>query len=470
MALNETQRAQLDGIVSKMVANGEPDANIQFVVQDFKSKYDAGLGGGKGLAEKATETFINTQPLAGAYNAITKNNIGQQLSNEIFNSSENILPALIQGTAQTALLGQGNKILQPLFDENLDARTQQFKEAAPNIFKLGQGAGLMVGLPNILGRGAASVVGKGAQALGVGPKLASLGESIAEGAIGGVSGELGINPEVTPQDLQAALTTGALGGGAVNILGQGIKGAGNILGSIGLGRKGVGKVINESLPISNSLEKLEESIRQKISSLGQEKQALLSGLGDDLVPLPQGQSLRFSGQKNPMTLNDIKKITSIYRRGQDKATEGFLTNITQKLEDGKKLSAIEADKFKTILGDLSYSAASGNLKSGVLPEVLDDWRGELNQNLLASLPKGAANKVRVMNSQMEALFDPKRMVGKAQEKAPRAEIGTIIRDTLGQPAVFQTLHRLGSGTASPTAARIGGYLTQNLMAETKQTE
>ena len=37
--LNENQRVQLDGIVSKMVANKEPDSAIQFVVNDFKQKY-----------------------------------------------------------------------------------------------------------------------------------------------------------------------------------------------------------------------------------------------------------------------------------------------------------------------------------------------------------------------------------------------------------------------------------------------
>lgn len=40
MALQENDRAKLDGIVSQMQANNEPDSNIQFVVNDFKQKYD----------------------------------------------------------------------------------------------------------------------------------------------------------------------------------------------------------------------------------------------------------------------------------------------------------------------------------------------------------------------------------------------------------------------------------------------
>lgn len=41
MPLTEQQRAQLDSIVQRMEAEGEAPENIQFVVGDFKSKYDA---------------------------------------------------------------------------------------------------------------------------------------------------------------------------------------------------------------------------------------------------------------------------------------------------------------------------------------------------------------------------------------------------------------------------------------------
>ncbi len=41
MPLSEQHRQKLDSIVQQMVANNEPDDNIQFVVNDFKQKYDA---------------------------------------------------------------------------------------------------------------------------------------------------------------------------------------------------------------------------------------------------------------------------------------------------------------------------------------------------------------------------------------------------------------------------------------------
>ena len=39
LILSEKDRLKLDGIVGKMVSNNEPDENIKFVVDDFKSKY-----------------------------------------------------------------------------------------------------------------------------------------------------------------------------------------------------------------------------------------------------------------------------------------------------------------------------------------------------------------------------------------------------------------------------------------------
>src|SRR3990167_8106897 len=40
MALTEDRRKQVDDIVGKMTQNKEKDSDIQFVVNDFKSKYD----------------------------------------------------------------------------------------------------------------------------------------------------------------------------------------------------------------------------------------------------------------------------------------------------------------------------------------------------------------------------------------------------------------------------------------------
>ena len=50
--LKEADRQKLDGIVQKMIKNGESDANIKFVVKDFKSRY--------GVKPKGVSTGQNT--------------------------------------------------------------------------------------------------------------------------------------------------------------------------------------------------------------------------------------------------------------------------------------------------------------------------------------------------------------------------------------------------------------------------
>lgn len=65
--LSDNQRQQLDGIVQKMVSNGEPNSNIQAVVNDFKQKYgnssdtqqpDKSVGGYLGNTINATGSLL----------------------------------------------------------------------------------------------------------------------------------------------------------------------------------------------------------------------------------------------------------------------------------------------------------------------------------------------------------------------------------------------------------------------------
>lgn len=69
--LPEDKRAQLDGIVQKMVQNKEPDSNIRFVVDDFKKKYTPteapvqqpnkpeGIGGLQGFGAGLAKSGLN---------------------------------------------------------------------------------------------------------------------------------------------------------------------------------------------------------------------------------------------------------------------------------------------------------------------------------------------------------------------------------------------------------------------------
>lgn len=101
MPLPEQRRQQLDGIVQKMIANKESDANIKFVVDDFVKKYqpesvpqkpkgyntgaplldagiNLGIGAAKGIASTAQGISSLGQPVARSINkAITGNDPGE---------------------------------------------------------------------------------------------------------------------------------------------------------------------------------------------------------------------------------------------------------------------------------------------------------------------------------------------------------------------------------------------------------
>lgn len=81
MALSEVRRQQLDGIVGKMIQNGESDDSVQFVVEDFKSKYGNEKVSGtkaatKAMADKAPQ---GVQGLGGAAVGLAKG-IGSTLA------------------------------------------------------------------------------------------------------------------------------------------------------------------------------------------------------------------------------------------------------------------------------------------------------------------------------------------------------------------------------------------------------
>ena len=71
LTLNETDRKKLDGIVQQMTANKEADADIQFVVNDFKTKYgqkkslDAPTSGAKEVTSKGGEPQLEPSTVSG---------------------------------------------------------------------------------------------------------------------------------------------------------------------------------------------------------------------------------------------------------------------------------------------------------------------------------------------------------------------------------------------------------------------
>lgn len=64
IVLKEEDRIKLDAIVSKMISNNEPEDNIKFVVNDFKSKYGTSDGGDSsmGKSEQKDSEAVSVRP------------------------------------------------------------------------------------------------------------------------------------------------------------------------------------------------------------------------------------------------------------------------------------------------------------------------------------------------------------------------------------------------------------------------
>ena len=113
MPLTEERRSQLDNIVHQMVSNGEPDDAVQFVVNDFKSKYEAA---------PAPAPPPMSQQQAGAELsrlASGRENLGQPTSKPSFLQPQRVAPFYerekpIPGTEQTGLPGVPNPAPLPL--------------------------------------------------------------------------------------------------------------------------------------------------------------------------------------------------------------------------------------------------------------------------------------------------------------------------------------------------------------------
>jgi hypothetical protein len=184
--LSEEHRKKLDSIVQQMVAAKEPDANVQFVVDDFKKKY-AGQGKQPGFMQKALgfganalASMTNTTPIKGvlkgaAYTAMSAGDIAA-------------------GDFRDKIPGreQLDKTFTPTKAEKPWYMGEQFAE-----FFIPTGTGEIKAAANAP-RWIKALVGAGREALDIGMKtfaqtkdpMAALKAAVIGGAVGAISGGL----------------------------------------------------------------------------------------------------------------------------------------------------------------------------------------------------------------------------------------------------------------------------------------
>lgn len=357
LQLDETQRIQLDGIVSKMVANKESDSNIQFVVNDFKEKY----------ATKPPGFFQNI-----AQGAV---NIGKDIIGLEQNKSQAFIPSLIQNTiGSKGLAGvaqlPGRVIFSAMNPED------------PNAITASQAIGTTGNALLTAGTGGASSVAKSAGLTGAKALVARAAENAVVGGAFQASSNLANNKPITEGVGVSSLVSGAipLAGSAITNTGKGIlnKAAPTAETFINSLIKPLGKdfsygknpargIINEGI-VAKDINDLGQKVSQKIDVVGKEigdVGSILdkSGVTLNLVPAldPINKAIDKAARANNTglfnSLNNVKvALLNDLKAGVD---EKGMPVITQ--GDAKNLITAGYNEAKQFLSDIStHTRFTGN--------------------------------------------------------------------------------------------------------------
>jgi hypothetical protein len=316
--LNETRRAQLDGIVQQMVKNKEPDSNVQFVVDDFKKKYEneatpiQSKQPQKGFIQKASEFVPNL--VAGAAKGVGSTIAGAaSLGEKVLQAPLKVLGMKTSEQTGAEQLGLQKKLQPTNTAQKLGFGAEQVAE-----FFVPGGAAGKVGKAAELGAGA----NKFAKAIGTGTKLAT------EGLAGS-----GIN--ATQQGGGDNFTLNAILYGTLSGLGSAVSKAGQVL-----TKKLPTSLVNTA--IKPTLEESRKAIKFKGDTLGDE--VLKRGLagGDKRL-------LEIAVEKINKTEN---RLQSILGKSQETIKRNELGVYLDNLIETKRATpglGSEVDKVKSIL-------------------------------------------------------------------------------------------------------------------------
>jgi len=181
--LSTDRRSQLDGIVQKMVANKEDDATVQFVVDDFKKKYES---------ENATKSMGGFDALSKAATGVTDALGLHGAVDTLGNSFANIGNAFNPSTSLQQKVDTAKNLPQSTMEQNVGTGLQLGTLFAPGIGEGGlaarMGVGAAVGGLGLGGqamaenRSAGDVVKKGAIGTAIGGVIPLAAEGIKQGA------------------------------------------------------------------------------------------------------------------------------------------------------------------------------------------------------------------------------------------------------------------------------------------------
>jgi len=333
MALSETRRQQLDDIVQDMIKNKESDANIQFVVDDFKKKYEGeqlkplvsksieqpkeiitkkvGIGEkiAKFLSPKSVEGLGAT--IGGALATKSKDVIeAQKAQEQLDDMNVKLGEAIITGKQQ----GKDTTRLERIYQENT-GRVFNLSEIIPETEKTTkQIAGEAVGTLGTIALGAkpsASVAGR-------------LGMAATFGAGAGLKS--GLEKEMTAPEIAKKTAVGAGVGLATGLVFEGI---GKLLRSAGskLGKNVYNKELQpDTKQLTSEIKRNAQTFGEQVRNVVDDKgKPVYVGNYKTLLSKSQNE-VKNNGQKLEKLLVNLDKTNPI-KISRNEATKGLVSSL-----------------------------------------------------------------------------------------------------------------------------------------------
>lgn len=437
MPLSEQRRKQLDGIVQQMVGNKESDQNIQFVVNDFKSKYEnesQPQQGGllRSIASPFAKVATSIINAGSSINQLTKGNV-QGAADEL-NKSRNInlpvVPGLVNlnlGQFKPAFTGQESTLGAA---KNMGAYGAQIFSTIAPVGKVGTTGKALAG------------------------SMARFGTA---NALGDVGNQLDSGKKFDPIQ-----TVGAFGLGAIT---PGItKAGGALLG--GLKNKVIGstagEVLNKELQVPTG--ELAASIEKGIKSFGEKAAEIVDDKG---LPLYRGQYKTLFTKAKTDLIQSGTKLNSLVKE-LDTVDPVIITRDQVAGDVIKQMENMYGKLTPTQIKQIQFEVArmpkkmnreslvtSKRMYDGLIPDNFwtnTDQNAGFSTQVKYFLRDNARNKfnevtkdttARELNNRMSVAMDMKKLT--SQQLASRQKqknplsltnfISRIIDDTILNPAI-----------------------------------
>lgn len=389
--LSENRRNQLDGIVKQMVQNKESDSNVQFVVDDFKKKYEneatpvQSTQPQKGFIQKASEFVPNL--VAGAAKAVGSTLAGaSSLGEKVFlRPIDKLMGQNPQGPTQ------GEQIQKQLLQPTNTAQKIGFGAEQIAEFFLPGGAAGKIGKVAELGAGA----NKFAKAIGTGTRLAAEGvtgsglnatqqgggdnftlNAILYGTLSGLGSAASKLGQVVTKKLPATLVNTALKP-TLDESRKAIKFGGDTLGDEVIKR---GLAGGDRRLMEMSIEKLNKTEDKLQSILSKSKETIkrneLSSYLDDLI---------ITKQNTPGLNSEVDKIKSILQEFPVEVPIQKANEIKRNIYNGLRDLAFRLDPALS-----TNKEAMKTLASGIKQEIEKKTALQVGEGVVKGINKDLA--------------------------------------------------------------------------------